>query len=990
MTTIDRTAYPRFRRRYSADELRADFSLLHPDHRFIGKTARGRSGRLTLATMLVCRRRFGWFPRLRRIPSQVVIHMAGQLGLKDPTSLLNETKRKKTLAYYRDAIRAHIGGKAFDEASVRHVASILRTAAETMSDPADLINRMIEALRDLDVDLPAFSRLDRIAGSVRVTVHRHLFASVADAIPEEAVSALDKLLVVPPAERTTPFNRLKQSPGPARLSNLRAWSERLDWLESLPVSTAILNDIKPSKRRQFADEASRMEVSEFLDLRETGKRHTLLMCSIEQVRARCRDEMIEMFLRRVRRTQTAARDKLAALHDKNQAIEEGLIGILFRTLTADKEEVADQAFGARVRTLFSQNGGVDTLVGQCETVSAWHSNNYLPLLWSIHKQHRAAIFRLLELMDLRSATQDQTLIKAWRIVVKHRNARRDELDDSIDLSFLSERWRNFVEKRRNCVVVLDRRRFEVCMMIHLAHALECGDIFVVGSEEFADYRTQLLSWDQCQTKLDAYCVAVNLPATSADFVTSLQTRLRDVAGRADASFPDNTDLSIDADGIPHLKRMPGSPSINGFAEFERHLTARIPERQLLDVLKNVEHWTGYTRHFGPPSGADPKLANAVRRYLFTIFGYGCNLGPAQTARHAPNLVTRQALRRINASHITSEKLEAATVDIVNAYTRFSLPKLWGAGMTAIADGTHIPLRENNLIGSRHIRYGGYGGISYNHIADTYIALFTTFIPCGVWEAVYILDGLLKNRAEVQPDTLHADTHGQNEAVFGLCYLLGIKLMPRMRTWSEVAFYRPNRGARYRHIGSLFTRDINWDLIEAHWADLMQVAISIQAGVVTPSMLLRRLGSQNRKNRLYRALRELGRVERTLFLLRYISDPDMRRTIRAETTKIESFNDFLDWISFGGPVVKSGDPVEHEKQVKYASLVANAIMLSNVVDLTDALSQMAEDEITVAPELAAGVSPYLREHIRRFGWFSLDMDDLPKPLEPKPLPFGLPL
>lgn len=274
MTTIDRTAYPRFRRRYSANELRADFSLLHPDHRFIGKTARGRSGRLTLATMLVCRRRFGWFPRLRRIPSQVVIHMAGQLGLKDPTSLLNETKRKKTLAYYRDAIRAHIGGKAFDEASVRHVASILRTAAETMSDPADLINRMIEALRDLDVDLPAFSRLDRIAGSVRVTVHRHLFASVADANPEEAVSALDKLLVVPPAERTTPFNRLKQSPKPARLSNLRAWSERLDWLESLPVSTAILNDIKPSKRRQFADEALRMEVSEFLDLRETGKRHT--------------------------------------------------------------------------------------------------------------------------------------------------------------------------------------------------------------------------------------------------------------------------------------------------------------------------------------------------------------------------------------------------------------------------------------------------------------------------------------------------------------------------------------------------------------------------------------------------------------------------------------------------------------------------------------------------------------------------------------------
>ncbi len=105
------------------------------------------------------------------------------------------------------------------------------------------------------------------------------------------------------------------------------------------------------------------------------------------------------------------------------------------------------------------------------------------------------------------------------------------------------------------------------------------------------------------------------------------------------------------------------------------------------------------------------------------------------------------------------------------------------------------------------------------------------------------------------------------------------------------------------------------------------------------MLLRKLGKHNRKSRLYCAFRELGRVERTLFLLRYISSTEMRLSIRAETTKVESFNDFLDWISFGGTIIKSGDPVEQEKQLKYASLVANAIMLNNVVDLTDVLSSM---------------------------------------------------
>ncbi len=109
-------------------------------------------------------------------------------------------------------------------------------------------------------------------------------------------------------------------------------------------------------------------------------------------------------------------------------------------------------------------------------------------------------------------------------------------------------------------------------------------------------------------------------------------------------------------------------------------------------------------------------------------------------------------------------------------------------------------------------------------------------------------------------------------------------------------------------------------------------------------------------------------------------------IRSETTKIEAYNDFLDWICFGGPVIKSGDPVEQEKQLKYASLVANAVMLSNVADLTEVLADMAQDGHAVTPALVACTSPYTREHIRRFGRFALDMEDLPNPLNPKPLPF----
>jgi hypothetical protein len=318
--------------------------------------------------------------------------------------------------------------------------------------------------------------------------------------------------------------------------------------------------------------------------------------------------------------------------------------------------------------------------------------------------------------------------------------------------FASQRWQTFVRKRTKAGDHVDRRALEVCVLVHLADALECGDLYVAGSEAYADYRAQLLPWDRCQARVHDYCRALGLPSNGRDLVGSLQEHLGRAAADTDAAFPDNTELSIDRQGKPHLKQLGRTPLPTGLHAFEQEIRRRMPERDLLDILKRAEHWASYTRHFGPPSGMEPKLSQAVKRYLFTVFGYGCNLGASQTARHAPDAVNRQTLRRINSQHINTAKLEAAMVDVIGEYGRFALPELWGDGRAAIADGTRIPLRENNLLGERHIRYGGYGGIAYHHIANNYIALFTSFIPCGVWEAVHILDGLLRNRSDIQPDT----------------------------------------------------------------------------------------------------------------------------------------------------------------------------------------------------------------------------------------------
>ena len=124
----------------------------------------------------------------------------------------------------------------------------------------------------------------------------------------------------------------------------------------------------------------------------------------------------------------------------------------------------------------------------------------------------------------------------------------------------------------------------------------------------------------------------------------------------------------------------------------------------------------------------------------------------------------------------------------------------------------------------HIRYGGYGGIGYYMVSDSYIALMSRFTTCGSWEGHYILDFLKENESEVKPDTIHADTQGQSTAIFGLAYLLGVQLMPRIRNWKEQKFFRAMGQDRYEHIDDLFKGTVDAELIETMLPEMLRVAV----------------------------------------------------------------------------------------------------------------------------------------------------------------------
>jgi len=294
-----------------------------------------------------------------------------------------------------------------------------------------------------------------------------------------------------------------------------------------------------------------------------------------------------------------------------------------------------------------------------------------------------------------------------------------------------------------------------------------------------------------------------------------------------AAFPKNEHVEIVA-GEPVVKRLRARDATDSTAFLERLLKARMIPAGVLDALADTEHWLGWTRHFGPVSGFEAKLDRPRERYLATAFCYGCGLGPSQAARSLKGL-DRRHVAFANQRHITEQNLDEAITGVIDAYARVGLHRHWGTGDTASADGMKWDVHPESLKSSYHIRYGGYGGIGYYLVSDTYIALFSRFLACGAYEGHAILDFVAENRALLQPSTVHSDTHGQSAPIFGLAHLLGIELMPRIRSWQDLHLFRPDADARYKHIDGLFTATIDWPLIEAHVPDMLRVALSIRQG-----------------------------------------------------------------------------------------------------------------------------------------------------------------
>lgn len=973
-----RVIYPEFPDPLTPEDVHRLFSPSFDERKWATTVARTPASQVGLLVQLKVFQTIGRFRGVQDIPAIAFEHVARQLGVEAGPSFVHPDR---SLYRHRPAVLKRLGVTGWGAAARELSQSTMMQTAKTRTDPADLINAAVDALIRHRFQLPALIALRRLAGTAHSKVNAAQWGAVCAHLDEAKQSALEALLVADPTTQRSPFADLCRTPGRASRKNLRALIDRHHWLAGLPDPTAALQSIVDSKVVQWANEAMRLNA---LELREyvTPRRQTLLLALIRHARGQVLDDLTQMLLRLVRKVEWKSQQRLEQWYADRHGETDSLIRAFHDSLIVHGSEGNPAGKLQRLEALFVARGGRDQLEQECAEHLRHEKQNWRPFAQAALAPLRSALLRVASILPLQATATTRDLLSLVDAVSDEVPPYSDYYRiDGVAPDALPREWRSLVHDDLDDDKAFNRRQLEVVTLLELATAIKAGEMFVCGSLSHDRFWDRLPAEFADPAAIFAYAAARGWHEGADGFVRSVKEALRHQAYFLDCALGDGSRgfMRRAKDGRPIVTPTHAVTTPPSAINLEKQMMEHMPERAVLAAIANTENWAHWSRHFGLPSRLAPQIKDARHRYVLTAFAYGCGLGPTEAARHLSGTVSADQLSFVDRRHVDVADLRAASADLINLYSRFELPRQWGTGDAAAADGTHFETYEDNLLAAHHIRYGKTGGIAYRHIADNYIALFSRFIACGTYEATYILDALLQNLSDLHPKRVHADTHGQSAAVFGLAYLLGIELMPRIRRWRKLRLYRAERDSKYQYIDSMFSGTVNWALIREHYPQFMQLALAIQGGALAPSAVLARINSYSTRNRFALALQELGKAVRTTYLLEWIMSDSLRRTVHKGTTKIERHHKFAKHLAFGGDgLFRTNDPADQEKAIVYNELVANAVALQTVVDQTQALHALKSNGVPIDIADLAFLSPYPTSKLKRFG-------DYPTTLIPEALP-----
>ena len=844
-----------------------------------------------------------------------------------------------------------------------------------------LVEALMRYLRGQSILLPTINVIERICAEAITKSTRRIYAALTEQLSKAQLQNLDTLLSLKPESKVTMLSWLRQPTGSAKARHILEHIERLQATRELGLPDGLEKVIHQNRILKIAREGRQMTPAD-LGKFEQNRRYATLTALVLELQATITDEIIELndriigslFSRAKRSHEQQFQQSGKEINDKVR-----LLWRIGQALIQAKQNGSDPF--AAIENIIPWDTFAKSIT-EAQSLSQPEDFDYLHLVGDHYSQIRRYAPVFLETLQLSSTPAAREILEAIETLKRLNAANMRKIPDDAPTGFVRKRWKPLVFTDEG----VNRRYYELCLLSELKNSLRSGDVWVHGSSQFKDFNEYLLPADRYSELKKAESLGL---AIDCDCERYLNSRMQLLTQKLETvnQLAANDELPEATIGNSGLRI---SPLTNAVPEEANSLMRQayelLPHVKITELLQEVDDWTGFTRHFSHvKSGSEAKDKTLL---LTTILADAINLGLSKMVESCPG-TTYQKLSWLQAWYIRDETYSAALADLVNKQNRHPFSANWGDGTTSSSDGQRFKAGGHaERTGQVNPKYGNEPGVLfYTHISDQYAPFHTKVINVGVRDATHVLDGLLYHESDLQIEEHYTDTAGFTDHVFALMHLLGFRFAPRIRDLAEKKLYIPDGKIKYAAIDSLIGGALNIRQIQSHWDDILRSAASIKNGVVTASLLLRKIGSYPRQNGLAVALRELGKIERTLFTLDWLQDVELRRRVNAGLNKGEAKNALARAVFFNRLGEMRDRSFEHQRyRASGLNLVVAAIILWNTVYLEKAIQTFKENGKVIDDILLGNLSPLGWEHINLTGdyiWKSSKKTDKSKfrPLRP---------